>query len=377
MMPLELSERQQNTVAAAVTILSALIIVAAIGLVCWLIGAFVNHFSNVFLPLAVAAVAALVFNPFYDWIRAKLKVNRVIALVLVFLAVIIPISALVFFFGALVVEQLTELVKSLPDVWAKAVAWVKKNAPAVNTFLHENPYAQEITAGLEGQGAELLGGLGIVGRQALSAGAGVVTWIVSLIGWAVFPIYFSFFLMADTPNVSRMEVFLPFLKPETRKDLVYLFGEFINIIVAFFRGQLVIASIQGLLFAVGFSIVGLKYGAVIGITLGFLNIVPYLGNIIGLGSALPIAFFQDGGGIGRVAAVLVVFAIVQAIEGYLLTPKIMGDRTGLHPVVIIIAIFFWGTALNGIAGMILAIPLTAFLVVFWRLAREKYVRELV
>jgi len=65
------------------------------------------------------------------------------------------------------------------------------------------------------------------------------------------------------------------------------------------------------------------------------------------------------------------------VEGYFLTPKIMGDRTGLHPVVIIVAIFFWSTALNGIMGMILAIPLTAFLVVFWRLAREKYMRELV
>jgi predicted PurR-regulated permease PerM len=73
----------------------------------------------------------------------------------------------------------------------------------------------------------------------------------------------------------------------------------------------------------------------------------------------------------------VVFAIVQAIEAYLLTPKVMGDRTGLHPMVIIVAIFFWGSALGGITGMILAIPLTAFLVVFWRLAREKYVRELV
>ena len=79
----------------------------------------------------------------------------------------------------------------------------------------------------------------------------------------------------------------------------------------------------------------------------------------------------------RVRSVLVVFTVVQIIEGYLLTPKIMGDRTGLHPMVIIVAIFFWGSALNGIIGMILAIPLTAFLVVFWRLAREKYIRELV
>jgi predicted PurR-regulated permease PerM len=65
------------------------------------------------------------------------------------------------------------------------------------------------------------------------------------------------------------------------------------------------------------------------------------------------------------------------IEGYVLTPKIMGDRTGLHPVAIILAVFFWGSALNGIPGMMLAIPLTAFLVVFWRLARERYISELV
>jgi predicted PurR-regulated permease PerM len=204
-----------------------------------------------------------------------------------------------------------------------------------------------------------------------------VSWAVGLVAWAVFPIYFSFFLMADAVDMSNLERYLPFFKAETRKDIVYLLGEFVNIIVAFFRGQLVIASIQGLMFAVGFSIVGLKYGAVIGITLGFLNIVPYLGNIIGLGTALPLAFFQDGGGLVRVLLVLLVVAAVQMIEGYFLTPKIMGDRTGLHPVVIIVAIFFWGTALNGIMGMILAIPLTAFLVVFWRLAREKYMPELV
>ena len=75
--------------------------------------------------------------------------------------------------------------------------------------------------------------------------------------------------------------------------------------------------------------------------------------------------------------VIVVFLIVQMIEGYVLTPKIMGDRTGLHPMVIIFAIFFWGSALSGIMGMILAIPLTAFLVVFWRLARERYIDEIV
>ncbi len=69
--------------------------------------------------------------------------------------------------------------------------------------------------------------------------------------------------------------------------------------------------------------------------------------------------------------------MVQLIEGYVLTPKIMGNRTGLHFMAIIVAVFFWGVALGGILGMILAIPLTAFLVSFWRLAKEKYIRELV
>ena len=75
--------------------------------------------------------------------------------------------------------------------------------------------------------------------------------------------------------------------------------------------------------------------------------------------------------------VLVTFVVVQAVEGYVLTPRIMGEKTGLHPMAIIVAVFFWGAAIQGILGMILAIPLTAFLVVFWRLLRDKYITELV
>ena len=112
------------------------------------------------------------------------------------------------------------------------------------------------------------------------------------------------------------------------------------------------------LLAIGFSVVGLKYGLALGFLLGFLNVIPYLGSMIGLGITLPLAYFQQDGGLYTLAGVIVVFMIVQTIEGYILTPKIMGDRTGLHPMAIIIAVFFWGSALGGILGMILAIPLT-------------------
>lgn len=191
------------------------------------------------------------------------------------------------------------------------------------------------------------------------------------------PVYFVFFLNMPRKDVSQLENHLPFLKPETRKDVVYLAQEFVNIMVAFFRGQIIIAFLQGLLLATGFKLVGLNYGIVLGLLLGFLNIIPYLGSMVGLSITIPLAYFQEGGGLGIVLGVLVVLSVVQLIEGYLLTPRIMGGRTGLHPMVIIFAVFFWGAALGGILGMILAIPLTAFLVVFWRLAKEKYIAELI
>jgi predicted PurR-regulated permease PerM len=205
----------------------------------------------------------------------------------------------------------------------------------------------------------------------------VLRGVGTLFAWAVLPVYFAFFLMSDPKRLSNIEPMLPFLKAETRADVVYLVREFVNVIVAFFRGQLIVAFLQGLLFAIGFSVVGLRYGFILGLMLGFLNIIPYLGSVVGLSVALPLSFFQEGGGFALSLWVMAVFAAVQAIEGYLLTPKIMGDRTGLHPLAIIVAIFFWGSALGGILGMILAIPLTAFLVVFWRLAREKYIPEIV
>ena len=376
-MAIEFSDRQRATIAAAITILSAVVILFAIGALFWIVGAFFVKFSAVFLPLAVAMVAALVVKPYYELTSTRLKLGRVPALLVVFLSFIVPVAGLGWFFGDLLVEQIKGLVEAFPTWWTATVEWVRTRAPQLVQFYTETAVGQAVGGAVEGQSGAVVDVAQYLGRRMVSAGAGVLSGVATLLGWVVAPIYFAFFLMADTSHTSNLERFFPFLKSETRKDLVYLFEEFLNIIVAFFRGQLIIAFLQGLLFAIGFTLVGLKYGFVIGLTLGFLNIVPYLGNIIGLGTALPLAFFQGGGGLVQVLLVLVVFAAVQMIEGYLLTPKIMGDRTGLHPVVIIIAIFFWGTALNGIMGMILAIPLTAFLVVFWRLAREKYLPELV
>lgn len=376
-MPFELSQRQQSAVAAAVTILAALVILCALGGVFWLLGLFLQRFSHVFLPLAVAAVAALVFKPYYEWLHERLRLHPVLAVAAVMLSGLIPLVAFFWFFGAKLSEQAGGLLAQVPQWWTQAADFARERWPQVAAFLQEHEVYQRLRAMLEGQGDSAVQALQSMGGTALSLGGAIFRGLGTLFSWAVLPVYFAFFLIADPRVFEEPERHLPFLKPETRRDVVYLVGEFINILVAFFRGQLLVALAQGLLFAIGFTLVGLKYGFVLGLVLGFLNIIPYLGSIVGLAATMPLAFFQEGGGLLTLGLVLGVFTVVQMIEGYVLTPKIMGDRTGLHPMAIILAVFFWGSALGGITGMILAIPLTAFLVVFWRLAREKYISEIV
>lgn len=373
---LDLSERQRSTVGIALTVLAAFVILCAVGGLLWLLAIFVGRFAHIFLPLAVAAVMALVVKPYFNWFVERLRLPPALALTAVFVSLLVPVVGLVWFFGAVVVDQVSDLVERLPQAVANLVEAARTRWPKVEEFWITQHMTERLQNAVEGKEGALVAALQAVGTKVLSAGAGIFGAAGKLLSWAVLPIYFSFFLLAR-PSLDRPEHLLPFLKPETRDDVFYLVREFVNILVAFFRGQLVIAMIQGALFALGFTIVGLKYGLVIGLCLGFLNIIPYLGNLVGLSVAIPLALFQEDGGLMRLVWVMVVFGLVQMIEAYVLTPKIMGDRTGLHPMAIIVAIFFWGSALNGLTGMVLAIPLTAFFVVFWRLAREKYIRELV
>jgi predicted PurR-regulated permease PerM len=374
---MQLSDRQQRTVAVAITIVSAIVILASVLGLLWLMAIFVRTFSRVLLPLVVAGIAALVFQPYYDWLRVRFRLSVPLAIAAMILSVIIPFALFIGFFGAALIRELVEAIKQFPTWWEQLTKKLAQDWPDIKVFFEENPIGKKIAGVMQGQDRALGDVLEYFATTGVAAGANVAQRIGGLFSWAITPIYFIFFLIADRKDVSRLENHLPFLKSETRKDVVFLAQEFVNIVVAFFRGQIIIAFLQGLLFAIGFTAVGLKYGAVLGFALGFLNVIPYLGSMVGLSITLPLAYFQDGGGLVTLCCVIAVFLVVQSIEGYILTPKIMGDRTGLHPMAIIFAIFFWGTALGGILGMILAIPLTAFLVVFWRLAKENYISEIV
>ncbi len=374
-MALDFTDRQARTIAAAITTVSALVILIAIGMLGWLAALFLRTFSGVFLPLAVGAVAALVCRPYYEWLRTTGRMPGSLAVTAVFLSVLIPLGIFLAFFGQLAVAQLIEVAAQAPEWWENGRTWVTEMLPQASDMLERSGLGERLRETVTAQQAAILQWLQAVGSQALTASFGLARGIGALFSWVITPVYFAYFLTTSGLKLNTDAV-LPFLKPETRDDVTYLLREFIGISVAFFRGQMIIAFLQGLLFAAGFSLVGLSYGFVIGLLLGFLNIIPYLGSIIGLAMAIPLALLQQGGGWTTCVLTLAVFVVVQQIEGWFLTPKIMGDRTGLHFMAIIVAIFFWGTALGGILGMILAIPLTAFLASLWRLAREKYIPEI-
>jgi predicted PurR-regulated permease PerM len=374
---MQLSERQQNTIAIALTILASLVIVFAVLGLFWVFAIFVRNFSHVLLPPALAGIVALVFQPYFELLRTRLRLPIPAAIAALFLSILIPIGMFIGFFGLVITQQLMEFIDQLPGLWESLLARIELYMPEIKAFFTEHPVGKRLAQILEGSGPMVVAGLESFATTSAKATTSLAGWTGALLGWAVAPVYFVFFLIMKRKDISQLDDYLPFLKKETRDDVVFLVQEFVNIVVAFFRGQIIIAFLQGVLLAIGFSIVKLDYGLVLGLLLGFLNLIPYLGSMLGLVITLPLAFFQPEGGMFTLVGVIVVLLIVQMIEGYLLTPKIMGDRTGLHPMAIIFAVFFWGSALGGILGMILAIPLTAFLVVFWRLAKEKYISELV
>lgn len=376
MIDIGLTSLQRRTVANAVTLLAVVFVVCVVGVALYWLGRFLMFFANVFMPIAVAGIVALVLNPYYEWIYQRVGRRALPAVALVFLSLLIPVVAFVWFFGAILVDQLAGVLR-------QGLEWVEVGLqramelwPQWLADLQNGDLWQHLGELIEERADLALDVLLKAMHVTLAVGQGVFGFFAGLFSWVIFPVYLGFFLTIRSFRSSQLESLLPFLKPQLRRDVIYLAVEFVNILVSFFRGQLIVALLQGLLYAIGFSLIGLQYGFLLGLVLGILNIIPYLGSIVGLAVMIPLGFFQEGGSWMLAVGAVVVFTVVQTIESYVLTPRIMGNRTGLHPVAIIVAIFFWGTAFGGIWGMILAIPLTAFGVVFWRLLKEKYVREI-
>ncbi len=367
-----LSPTQRKIVGFALALAASLLIVLLLALLVFGLSRALGFFSSVLWPLAVAGIVALILQPVVGLLERRLRVGRLTAVVSLYAVFVFSLAGVLVALAPVVVAQTADFAQTVPKLWEQASGYAQTHYPEWIAYGREqmqNPtvkqFVDRAAAQLQGLFAGLLPGV----LSALEQIRGAVGFLVGL---ALVPVYLFFFLRSTGDVFAQLRGLLPFLRDDLRDDVVFLVREFVGIVVAFFRGQLLIGLIMGTIYATGFSIAGLKFGLVIGLGMGLLNVIPYLGTMLGLSVALPLAFFQPEGGLWLVGAVLGVFAAVQALEGWFLTPRIMGQQTGLHPVAIIVAILFWGTALDGLLGMVLAIPLTAFFVTAWRLAKHKY-----
>jgi predicted PurR-regulated permease PerM len=200
-----------------------------------------------------------------------------------------------------------------------------------------------------------------VGRWLQGGLLKLLTATSSLLDLLLIP-FFVFYLLSDYLKMkARIERWIP---PRYRTTGRGLLSQINYVLSAYVRSQVVIAFVMGLLYSVGFATLRVPLALTIGMISGFLNFVPYLGTLTGL--VLAVSFTAlDGAGPARLLGVLAVFVVVQSVEGYYLTPKLLGESLNLHPLVVLLGLVIGGN-LFGLLGIILAVPVIAAATVILR-----------
>ncbi|HRH46249.1 MAG TPA: AI-2E family transporter, partial [Pyrinomonadaceae bacterium] len=205
------------------------------------------------------------------------------------------------------------------------------------------------------------------GKVHLGGGSAILQTVSSSLDIFLIP-FFVFYILIDFPKWrDSLEGLIP---PRFRDPFTLLFNESGRILESFIRGQITIGMLMAVLYAIGFWLLGVPAWAGIALIAGLLNSIPYVGTVLGIILACGFTF-SDGGGIGNTLAVLGIFAVVQTIEGYILTPRIIGARLNLHPMAVFLGLLIGGK-LFGLLGIVLAIPALAIGKVFLKFFRELY-----
>jgi predicted PurR-regulated permease PerM len=187
-----------------------------------------------------------------------------------------------------------------------------------------------------------------------------------MLSFIIVPLYLYYFLIESAKIKEQWSDYLPLRASAFKDEVVACLTEINSYLVAFFRGQLFVSVINGLATGIGLMVVGLDFGLLIGLALCIAGIIPYLGIALCWVPAVVIGAVQGGSALipgdpwwALPLAVTVVFAVVQQIDGLFITPKVVGEAVGLHPMTVIASVLVWGLLLGGLLGAILAVPMTA------------------
>lgn len=333
-----------------------LAIIVVIGYLVWLL-------APVLMPFAVAAMLAYLGDPLADRLE-RMGLGRTPAVSIVFTVLLLLVIGALLLLVPLISHQVENLAQNLP----RYVDWVQGVAvPWVLVKLRLDPHvfdAGQLMVTLK----EHLGSIGSVATAVLGkvsrSSVGAVMWLTNLV---LIPVV-AFYLLRDW---DRMVAYIDRLLPRSlQPTIAQLARESDAVLGAFVRGQLLVMLALGIFYGAGLGLVGLSVGPLIGMVAGLLSFVPYLGFIVGFGAAV-IAVLVQYGDWTHLLLVGGVFAIGQLLEGYVLVPKLVGDKIGLHPVAVIFAVLAGGY-LFGFLGVLLALPAASVIVVLLRYLLERY-----
>ena len=317
----------------------------------------------ILMPFLVGALLAYLGDPWAD-VFERWGLSRTLAVVLCFLILSVFFLLVLLLIIPALVEQLLSAVERLPHVlyWIQT-QWLNRIVSAFDLDLSLLD-AEQLRSWLLQHWGKAQTVLRVVLEQ---IGSSSIAFLVFLGNLALIPVV-TFYLLRDFDHLIKKlhDLFPRKMAPK----IAELAQECDEVLGAFFKGQLLVMMALGGLYALGLSLVGLEYGLLIGLIAGLASIVPYLGFVVGVSIALVSALFQFQLGV-EAFLVVIVFAIGQAVEGMVLTPWLVGDRIGLHPVAVIFAILAGGQ-LFGMVGVLLALPVGAVIMVFLRHMHDNY-----
>lgn len=320
--------------------------------------------APVLTPFVAAALLAYLGDPLADRLQ-KLKLPRTVAVVAVFLITFIVLALLILLVGPLIKTQVAALFQALPEIARKAEqVWLPNISGWLNLEVGEDVGIGPFLA----RYSDMVGSWsGKILLSVSKSGGALAAAVLSLF---LIPIL-TFYLLRDWDSIL---VHIGALVPESQRAMVFqLAHDTDEVLSAFLRGQLLVMVALAIIYSVGLGLVGLKFAVAIGVVSGLVSFVPYLGFVFGIALAgLTVALEPNP--LWQLVGVVTTFSLAQFIEGSVLTPKLVGDRIGLHPVIIIFAVAAGGQ-LFGFFGVLLALPAAAVLSVLVRFAFDRYLKE--
>ncbi|MBE9539721.1 MAG: AI-2E family transporter [Proteobacteria bacterium] len=317
----------------------------------------------ILLPFVLGALIAYLGDPLVDALERR-QVNRTLGVVLVFILFFTLVIAGVLFMVPLILDQLDALIRKIPAAyqWLTQVLapWLQERLGLPEGTLPQMDWSSQLADNWQSLGKMMAQ----TGKKLTGSGAAILMGLASL---ALVPVV-AFYLMRDWDILmDKMLRMMPMAWQERTSSIV---GEADEVVGAFMRGQFIVMCALGVIYGTGLWMIGVQLALLLGLIAGLASLVPYLGFIVGVVSSLVAAYFQFHDW-SVLLWVVVVFGVGQAVESMLLTPILVGDRIGLHPVAVIFALMA-GSQIAGFIGIVVALPVAAVITVFARHGMDYY-----